>query len=115
MRQVCRLPAVIATAWETPMTSTGVVEDVVVPSPSWPDSLSPQHFTPPLESKAHAWPPPTAIDVTWVRPMSMGVGDMRPQHSTEPPVMSAQASSYPALIAATPDERPVTGTGTRLE
>ena len=31
----------------SPLTSTGVVLEIVEPLPSWPYSLSPQHLTPP--------------------------------------------------------------------
>ena len=40
-------PAAIATEAETPTTETGIGLDVVVPLPSSPAALSPQHFTPP--------------------------------------------------------------------
>jgi hypothetical protein len=46
-----------------PETETGVNEAVVEPSPNWPLSLAPQHFTPP-ETTAHAWLLPTEIEVT---------------------------------------------------
>jgi hypothetical protein len=36
------------TPLERPDTATGVVRFVVVPSPSWPALLSPQHFTAPF-------------------------------------------------------------------
>jgi hypothetical protein len=36
-----------------PDTSTGVDLEVVVPSPSWPMLLLPQHFTVPSVSRAH--------------------------------------------------------------
>ena len=44
---------------------------VVVPSPSWPKSLSPQHLTPPALVSAQVWPSPAAIAVTpLVRPVT---------------------------------------------
>src|SRR3972149_744339 len=45
---VCQLPAVIAlTPLARPETSTGTLLSVVVPLPSWPKPLKPQHLTPP--------------------------------------------------------------------
>jgi hypothetical protein len=41
----CHHPAVTATAPVIPLTGTGVVRRVVVPSPSCPDVFSPQHWT----------------------------------------------------------------------
>src|SRR6266508_1161624 len=39
--------AIAAIPLERPETSTGVDLETVVPSPSWPQELSPQHLTPP--------------------------------------------------------------------
>src|SRR5262249_34146563 len=60
--QVCPAPAVIALApLFKPLTATGVALLVVVPFPSSPDSLSPQHSTAPPVVGAHvcAAPAPT--------------------------------------------------------
>jgi hypothetical protein len=42
-----------ATPDDSPLTLTGVVLDVVVPLPSWPNALSPQQRTPPPSVTAH--------------------------------------------------------------
>src|SRR5580700_6343255 len=51
-------PGVVAPAADTtlvsPTTGTGVDRLVVVPSPSWPSALSPQHWTVPSVSSAQA-------------------------------------------------------------
>ena len=41
---------------------------VVVPSPSWPLPLLPQHFIVPSVSRAHEWEPPRAMLVVVVMP-----------------------------------------------
>src|SRR5436190_1068623 len=50
---------VLAEIWaipeERPETSTGVGLSTMVPSPSWPNPLSPQHFTPPPVVRAQVW------------------------------------------------------------
>ncbi|MFO0755352.1 MAG: hypothetical protein U0359_02605 [Byssovorax sp.] len=51
-----------------PVTATGVVRWVVVPSPSWPLVFSPQHFTVPPWMSAHAKASPVATLVTLLRP-----------------------------------------------
>src|SRR5688572_9979945 len=48
-----------------PATSVGVVRATVVPSPTWPDSFAPQHFTAPVDSKAQVCRYAAAI---WVTP-----------------------------------------------
>src|SRR5437879_7929288 len=46
--QLCSPPAAIAvTPLLRPTTSTGKKRLLVVPSPSWPAALAPQHLTPP--------------------------------------------------------------------
>src|SRR5437773_2307800 len=61
--QVCRMPALTATAPVIPRTGTGVDELVVVPSPSCPSRFSPQHCTVWSERSAQVWwnPPLTAL------------------------------------------------------
>src|SRR2546425_3249577 len=49
--QVCRMPALTATAPVIPPTRTGVDELVVVPSPSCPSRFRPQHCTVPSERR----------------------------------------------------------------
>src|SRR5580700_2707335 len=93
----------MAVALFRPETATGVEELVVVPLPSSPYSLSPQHSTPPPESSAQVDEPPEEIAVTPLRPVTAtGVEEvvvvpspsspspLYPQHSTVPPVSSAQ-------------------------
>jgi hypothetical protein len=46
-------------------TSTGRERDVVVPSPSCPRSLRPQHLTEPVLSNAQVWSPPRVIEPCW--------------------------------------------------
>jgi hypothetical protein len=46
--QVCLSPAAMAVApLANPLTSTGIVRLIVVPSPNWPYQFAPQHLTPP--------------------------------------------------------------------
>jgi len=61
-------PTAIAVAPLRPETATGVEEAVVVPLPSLPYPLSPQHSTVPPESTAQAESPATAIAVAPLRP-----------------------------------------------
>src|SRR6266446_5049181 len=60
--QLCKTPALTATAPVMPPTRTGVDELVVVPSPSCPSTFRPQHQTVPSERTAQVWwyPPLTA-------------------------------------------------------
>ena len=51
-----------------PDTPTGVVLSVVVPSPSWPLALEPQHFIVPSVSRAHEWRSPRAMLLAVVMP-----------------------------------------------
>ena len=49
-------PAVIAiTPLASPLTATGVGLLVVLPLPSWPSKLLPQHCTPPPLVRAQVW------------------------------------------------------------
>src|SRR5439155_1019220 len=61
--QVCKTPALTATAPVSPPTCTGVDELVVVPSPSCPSTFRPQHCTVPSRSSAQVcrYPPLTAL------------------------------------------------------
>jgi len=56
-------PALVPVA----QTRTGVGRSVVVPSPSWPESLWPHARTPPLDSTARLWSSPPATEATPVR------------------------------------------------
>ncbi len=61
--QVWFVPAAIAiTPLVSPMTSVGTDLSVVVPSPSMPPLLSPQHLTPPPLVSAHVWAVPDVIE-----------------------------------------------------
>src|SRR3990170_79419 len=102
---VWRVPADIAlTPLARPKTSTGTLRSLVVPSPSPPKGLSPQHLTPPALVSAQVELQPTMIAVTpLVRPAtSTGAvlsallpspsspDELAPQHFTPPPLVSAQ-------------------------
>src|SRR4051812_14406662 len=70
--QAWSYPAVIAVAVAMPLTSTGVAANVVVvPSPRWPDSPSPQHFAPPLASSAQPNSSPAITLVAAVSPLTV--------------------------------------------
>src|SRR3990172_345410 len=56
--------AVAATSLLRPDTSTGVVRFVVVPSPSWPLALEPQHLRPAAAVRAQVCEPPVATATT---------------------------------------------------
>src|SRR5450432_2096751 len=59
---VCSSPAAMAfTGFARPVTLTGALRCMVVPSPSCPWRLSPQQRTAPAPLIAHAWRAPTAI------------------------------------------------------
>src|SRR6188768_1416095 len=103
--QLWRWPRASAVAPpERPCTSTGVSRRCVVPSPSWPYWLSPQHLTPPPRRTAQLWlsPPATAMTPlarpdtapglhrSWVVPSPSCPRLLSPQHSTPPSLVSAQ-------------------------
>src|SRR5437016_2105975 len=101
--QVCRMPALTATAPVTPPTRTGVDELVVVPSPSCPSAFRPQHCTVPSERSAQVcWNPPltavalgspatrSGVRVPMVLPLPSCPSAFRPQHCTVPSPSSAQ-------------------------
>src|SRR5262245_8392011 len=69
----CAVPAPIAvTPALNPLTATGVTLGVVVPSPSWPAELLPQHFTPPVVVSAHVCDPRLPL-VSAVTPLASPV------------------------------------------
>src|SRR6266511_571052 len=107
--QVWRTPTEIdATPLLRPTTSTGVERSTVVPSPSWPRSLEPQHLTPPALVSAQPWRSPPAIAVTpLLSPGTSTAAKSLPQHWTRPPLVNAQ----PTVIAVTPPLTPETSTG----
>ena len=104
--QVQNAPAAIAVTPELrPETPTGVLLDIVVPLPSSPSALYPQHFAPPPIVTAQVWTVPAEIAATpEVRPeTSTGVAlydvvvpfpswpeTLLPQHFAPPPVVTAQ-------------------------
>src|SRR5207237_1185347 len=104
---------IAATPLASPETSTGVWRSVVVPSPSWPQSLLPQHLTPPALVRAQVWSPPAAIAATplaspetstgvWrlvVVPSPSSPYSLSPQHLTRPALVIAQVWPPPAAIA----------------
>ena len=51
-----------------PVTATGVSCSSIVPSPSWPVALYPQHSTPPALVKAHECASPVATAIAFVIP-----------------------------------------------
>src|SRR5436305_1749274 len=53
-----------------PVTTTGVDALVVVPLPSCPEPLAPQHLAVPSASNAQEWLPPAAIATALVRPVT---------------------------------------------
>ncbi len=79
------------TALLMPTTLTGVALDAVVPSPSWPEELLPQHLTPPVFVSAHVC---VAAPAIWVTSLVLGittggVPNPKPQHSTSSAVVPA--------------------------
>jgi hypothetical protein len=90
----------------------------VLPLPSWPSQLSPQHITAPLLVSAQAWLPPAAIAVTPLAMPATSIGalppSLTPQHLTAPLLVRAQVCWEPAEIALIPLPRPKTSTGTVL-
>jgi hypothetical protein len=60
----------MAVALFIPTTDTGVLAEIVVPLPSWPELLSPQHCTSPLASKAQLWLPPVVTAVAVLSPVT---------------------------------------------
>ena len=43
------------TPFDNPLTSVGTSLSLVELFPSWPPKFAPQHFTPPLPSRAQVW------------------------------------------------------------
>lgn len=63
--QLCSPPRPIAIApLARPETATGRSLVLVVPSPNYPYSLSPQHLTASVSVSAQLWSPPAAIAFT---------------------------------------------------
>src|SRR3989304_8907950 len=103
------------TSFASPLTSTGVRRSAVVPSPSWPKVLNPQHLTPPALVTAQVCadpdPPSTAATLLASPATNAGVPRLRvvpspscplklyPQHSTPPLPVSKQVCRHPVAIA----------------
>src|SRR5215212_3997241 len=95
------------------MTSTGVELSVVVPSPSPPLLLSPQHLTAPALVRAHVKSLPaliattplpsaltsTGVELSVVVPFPSCPEEFEAQHWTPPALVSAHVCSSLALIA----------------
>ena len=126
--QVWFCPAAIAvTPLVRPVTSTGVRRCVVVPSPSCPLVLRPQHLTPPAVVSAQVCErPAVTAAMPLVRPVTT-TGASRcetvpspscpfrfsPQHFTAPPA-TAHVCLSPAATLVAPLVRPETSTGVSL-
>src|SRR5436190_779052 len=102
-----------------PLTSTGIVRSIDVPSPSRPDPLTPQHFTPPVLVSSHVWNTPPASPVTpLVNPLtSTGVvrsvelvvpSPTKPQHFAPPVLVIAHVWNTLPDMVATPLVSPLT-------
>ena len=129
MAQLWALPALMAvTPLFSPVTSTGTGLVVVLPLPSCPVSLVPQHLTAPPLVRAQLCTIPALMDVTplpspvtstgirlpVVLPLPSCLYPLLPQHLTAPLGVRAQLCNDPALMAVTPLPSPVTSTGTEL-
>ena len=112
-------PADTSTAGSPRTTRTGSPLDSVVPSPSWPESLAPQHHTSPTLVSAHVCVPPVDTEVTGASMPTTASGlvfaqltipnpncpePFDPQHATFPSAPTRHAWSPPTSI--------VTGTRT---
>lgn len=109
----CSPPAEIATTWESDETVTGVKECVaLLPFPSRPLRLSPQHRAVPFASTAHEWEEPAEIATTVVSPETVtGVAEsvfvplprrpepFLPQQRADPFANTAHEWVLPAEIA----------------
>src|SRR4029450_5281612 len=98
---------------------------MLVPSPSCPQQLFPQHLTPPWLVSAQELPPPVEIAVTPPERPETSTGLLRitvvpsptwplklaPQHLAEAAVVTAHVTALAAEIAAAPLPRPATARG----
>ena len=118
-----KIPASTATAVAIPLTSTGVREGMIVPSPSCPSSFRPQQRTVPSCRSAQLCQPPVETATAAVIPLTVtGVKELRmlplpswpkvfcPQQRTVPSRRSAQVCKPPAVTAVAV-VIPVTRTG----
>ena len=125
--QECQSPEVIAVASVMPSTSTGTEEPAsspLVPLPSWPYALWPQHVMVPFWRSAQECKWPAVMDVASVMPStSTGTEEpvfvllpswpyvLWPQHVVVPFWRSAQECASPAVMAVA-SVMPSTLTGT---
>src|SRR5262245_10355758 len=109
-------------------TFTGSLESLIVPIPSAPDPLPPQHQSVPSLLRAQVCTPPALISATPV-PSAVfrtAVGmcilevavptpscplPLPPQHQTLPSLLRAHVWRYPVLTSATSEPRQTTGPG----
>src|SRR5207249_1134607 len=121
-----RSPPAMATTPLSPLTATGVVLLMVVPSPNWPAVLFPQALTVPSASNTRLWVLPAAMATTPLSPLTVsGVALFMvvpspnwpelfiPHVRTVPSLISARLWLPPAEIADNPSS-PVTVTGVVL-
>ena len=115
-----------------PETSTGTgLLKVVVPLPSWPNKLLPQHLTPPAVVSAQAcgvafpllqwgWaaasqPGSTSLLTPLARPTSGRTPEWTPpKHLTSPTFVIAQLTAEPSASVRTPLPRAATSIGVRF-
>src|SRR5690242_6796022 len=100
----------------SPTTSTGTELEALPVTPSSPDALSPQHFTPapaPTIAQVCAKPALTAVAplpdasattgtvLSCVLPLPSWPCSLAPQHTTPPAVVTAQACASPLAMLCT--------------
>src|SRR5204863_421158 len=116
-------PAPTAAKFSTPLTRTGVLHDVVVPSPSSPSRFSPQQYAAPPVVTPQLWNDP-ALTAANLSPPATGTGVVRPavvpspscpkklspQQYAAPPVVTPQVCQTPALSIVKRNP-PATGAG----
>src|SRR6185312_7082045 len=117
---------IAATPEDSPTTSTGACRVVVVPSPSSPWLLSPQHLTAPAAVTTHTCIPPTEMEtaprerpttstgraLSTVDPSPSWPARLSPQHLTAPALVTAHVLKKPADTPTTSEDKPTTSTGT---
>ena len=112
----------------SPVTCAAKELAVVVPLPSLPETLDPQHNRPRDDEMAHEWLYAAEIARMSLPSSYTRIGTVllvdvplpslpepfAPQHNASPAVVTAQLCSHPADTDATPDESPATGVGVDL-
>src|SRR5687768_8405277 len=98
--------------WNTsdPATRRGMLDPEIVPSPSWPSVLAPQHHATPLVASAHecdpaaialnAWPPVTGTGRTRLEkvPSPRLPRELFPQQNAAPAPFNPQLCPLPAVM-----------------